>query len=155
MINLLTAVGLTPGTVHIYTQTIHITAQLTQTIHRTQLTNWEECWPCSVFASYTLAFALQMRKKHGKTSVRARGGDVGVATRYRLSGSEFEPRWGKKSFPLSYRYLGHGAHQVVNRYRGPLLEVKRQGCSVDHRYHLLPSMQSCTPALPVSPHGML
>jgi hypothetical protein len=26
--------------------------------------------PCSVIASYTLAFALQLRKKHGKTSVR-------------------------------------------------------------------------------------
>jgi hypothetical protein len=26
--------------------------------------------PCSVCASYTLAFALQLRKKHGKTAVR-------------------------------------------------------------------------------------
>jgi hypothetical protein len=30
----------------------------------------EEYGPCPVFASYTLAFALQLRKKHGKTSVR-------------------------------------------------------------------------------------
>ena len=30
----------------------------------------EECGPCPVFASFTLAFALQLRKKHGKTSVR-------------------------------------------------------------------------------------
>jgi hypothetical protein len=30
----------------------------------------EECGPCPVLASYTLAFALQLRKKHGKTSVR-------------------------------------------------------------------------------------
>jgi len=30
----------------------------------------EECGPCPVFAGYTLAFALQLRKKHGKTSVR-------------------------------------------------------------------------------------
>ena len=29
-----------------------------------------ECGPCSVFAGYTLAFALQLRKKQGKTSVR-------------------------------------------------------------------------------------
>jgi hypothetical protein len=29
-----------------------------------------ECGPCSVFASKTLAFALQLRKNHGKTSVR-------------------------------------------------------------------------------------
>jgi len=56
---LLTAIGLTPGgssTVHIYTQAIHRTTQLI----------WEECGPCPVFASYTLAFALQLRKNHGK-----------------------------------------------------------------------------------------
>jgi hypothetical protein len=29
-----------------------------------------KCGPCPVFASYTLAFALQLRKKHRKTSVR-------------------------------------------------------------------------------------
>jgi hypothetical protein len=83
----LTAIELTHGgssTVHIYTQTIHRTTQRTQTIHRTtqrtqtihrttQFTNWEECGPCPVFARYTLAFALQPRKKHGKTSVRVAG----------------------------------------------------------------------------------
>jgi len=55
---LLTEIGLTPGgssTVHIYTQTVP------------KLTNWEECGPCPVFANYTLAFALQLRKKKGKT----------------------------------------------------------------------------------------
>jgi len=65
MIYLATAVGLTPGgssTVHIYTQTIHRTTQI--------ITNLEECEPCPVFASFILAFALQLRKKHGKTSVR-------------------------------------------------------------------------------------
>ena len=30
----------------------------------------EECGPCRVFASFRLVFALQLRKKHGKTSVR-------------------------------------------------------------------------------------
>jgi len=44
MIYLLTAIVLTPGgssTVHIYTQTIHRTTQLTQTKHRTtQFTNY-------------------------------------------------------------------------------------------------------------------
>jgi hypothetical protein len=29
-----------------------------------------KCGPCPVFASYTPAFALQLRKKYGKTSVR-------------------------------------------------------------------------------------
>jgi len=32
----------------------------------------EECGPYPVFASFTLAFALQLRKKHGKTSIRVR-----------------------------------------------------------------------------------
>jgi hypothetical protein len=32
----------------------------------------EEGWPCPVFASFTLSFALQVRRKHGKTSVRVR-----------------------------------------------------------------------------------
>ena len=72
IIYLSTAVGLTPSgssTVHIYTQTIHSTTQI-QTIHRTtQLTratqittNLEECGPCPIFASFTLALALQLRK---------------------------------------------------------------------------------------------
>ena len=30
----------------------------------------KECGPCPVFACFTLTFALHMRKKHGKTSVR-------------------------------------------------------------------------------------
>jgi hypothetical protein len=74
MIYLLIAIGLTPGgssTVHIYTQTVHRATQSIQTVHRTtQLTNWAEFGPCPVFASYTLAFALQLRKEHGKTSSR-------------------------------------------------------------------------------------
>ena len=63
--------------VHIYTQTIHRTTQLTAFVGRlsgirTQSgqTNWEECGLCPVFAGFTLAFALQLRKKHGETSVR-------------------------------------------------------------------------------------
>jgi hypothetical protein len=30
----------------------------------------EECGPCPIFAGFTLVFALQLRKKHGETSVR-------------------------------------------------------------------------------------
>ena len=32
----------------------------------------KECWLCPVFASFTLVFALQLRRKHGKTSVRVK-----------------------------------------------------------------------------------
>jgi hypothetical protein len=38
-----------------------------------QLTYLEECGLCPVFASFTLAFALKLRKKHGKTSVMVAG----------------------------------------------------------------------------------
>ena len=71
MIYLLTAIGLSPGgssTVHIYTQTVHRTKQNKQYIE--QHNNLGECGPCPVLARFTLAFALQLRKKHGKTSVR-------------------------------------------------------------------------------------
>jgi hypothetical protein len=67
MIHLLTAIGFPPGgssTVHIYTQN-----NTKQTIYRTTKI-LEECGPYPVFVGYTLAFALQLRKKHGKTSVR-------------------------------------------------------------------------------------
>jgi hypothetical protein len=78
MIYLLTAIGLPPAgssTVHIYTQAVHRTTQNKQYIE--QHNNFEnntkileECGPCPDLARYTLAFALQLRKKHGKTSVR-------------------------------------------------------------------------------------
>jgi uncharacterized integral membrane protein len=67
---LLTAVGLPPdgsSTVHIYTQTVRRTTQLTTLLGRLSgirtrsgQTNLEECRPCPVFARYTLAFALQL-----------------------------------------------------------------------------------------------
>ena len=55
LVYLVTASGLTPGgssTVNIYTQTIHGTTQII----------WEECGPCPDFGSYTMAFALPVRK---------------------------------------------------------------------------------------------
>ena len=77
MIYLLTAIGLSPGgssTVHIYTQTIGRTTQITN--------NLVECGPCPVFVSFSLAFALQLRKNYGKTSVRERKTSVRVQYTY-------------------------------------------------------------------------
>jgi hypothetical protein len=72
--------------VYIYTQTVH---RIQRTEHTLQLqgkknsskkqlqrqnNNYKEkigkCGPSLIFASDTLAFALQLRKKHGKPSVR-------------------------------------------------------------------------------------
>ena len=41
-------------------------------------TKWEECGPCLVFASYTVAFALQLRKGHRKTCQDTRREPVGT-----------------------------------------------------------------------------
>jgi hypothetical protein len=66
----LTAVGLTPSgssRSHIYTQTVHI---IQRKENNTENGKIRKCGPGPVFANYTLAFALQLRKEHGKTSVR-------------------------------------------------------------------------------------
>ena len=62
---------------HVHTNnTGNVTKQTIHTIHRTtqkyieQHNNQEQCGPSPVFAGFTLAFALQLRKNHGKTSVR-------------------------------------------------------------------------------------
>jgi hypothetical protein len=38
--------------------------------HNTEKGKFGKCGPCPIFASYILAFALQLRKKNGKPSVR-------------------------------------------------------------------------------------
>jgi hypothetical protein len=48
---------------------IHNNKKIRNIHNNKKLTNFGKCGPCPVFASYTLAFALQLRKKHGKTSV--------------------------------------------------------------------------------------
>jgi hypothetical protein len=49
-------------------------------MHRTTqiTTNAAECGPCPVFTRLILAFALHLRKKHGKFSVRVRKFSVRV-----------------------------------------------------------------------------
>jgi hypothetical protein len=71
MIHLLTAIGLSPGfSIHLHTNNTQNNKYNNRTTQIT--TNVEGCGPCPVFASFTLAFALQLRKKHGKISVSVR-----------------------------------------------------------------------------------
>jgi hypothetical protein len=65
------------STVHIYTKAIHRAAQLTTLVGRisgirtqSNQTNLEERGLCPVFASYTLAFALHLRKKARKKLIQ-------------------------------------------------------------------------------------
>jgi hypothetical protein len=71
MVYLLTVIWLSPGgSTHLHTNNTQNNKNNNRTIQITA--NVEECGPCPVFESFTLAFALQLRKKHGKTSVRVR-----------------------------------------------------------------------------------
>jgi hypothetical protein len=70
MIYVLIAIVLSPvGSTQLHTNNTYNTSN-NQAIQTE--TNVEECGPCPVFASITPAFALQLRKKNGKTSVRVR-----------------------------------------------------------------------------------
>ena len=66
MIYLLTAIVLSPGGSNTHLHTKNIQNNTKQTIHRTTQ-QLDECGPCPVLASYTLTFALQPKKNHGKT----------------------------------------------------------------------------------------
>ena len=69
----LTANGLTPGgssaATDLHTKSIQNTKNKIYIAKQKKKKN-EKCGPCPFCASYTLAFALQLREKHGKTSVR-------------------------------------------------------------------------------------
>ena len=71
MIYLLTAIGLSPGgSTQLHTNNTQKNKNNNRTTQIT--TNVEKCGSCPVFASFTLAFTLQLRKKHGETSFRVR-----------------------------------------------------------------------------------
>jgi hypothetical protein len=121
--------GCHPVAVHIYTQAIHRTTQIT--------TNVEECGPCHVFASFTLAFALQLRKRHGKTSVRVRKTSVRVHYTYYQNTHTFRFKRAKvtgvckKLRQKSITFCTLQYYRVSNsrRVRG----TEKKGCIVDVR----------------------
>jgi hypothetical protein len=75
----------------------------------------EECGPCPFFANFTLAFALQLRKKHGKTSVRVgktsdRVGKTSVRVR------KTSARLRKTSVRVQYTYY-QNMHTLQNPHK--------------------------------------
>jgi hypothetical protein len=93
MVYLLTAIGLSHG------GSTHFHKNNTNNNRTTQIKpNVKECGPCPVFASFTLAFVLQLRKIHGKTSVRVRKTSV---------------RLRKTSVRVQYTYYQH-THTLQN-----------------------------------------
>ena len=120
---LLTAIGLSPGgSTHLHTNN---TENNTNNNRTTQITNnVEECGPCHVFASFTLAFALQLRKKHGKTSVRVIKTSVTVQCTYYQKKNPHTTKLSQTHTLQNQHIQTHAytfqAHRptILNRYRG-------------------------------------
>jgi hypothetical protein len=130
MIYLLTAVGLSPGgscTVHIYTQTIYRTTQITTIL--------EECGPCPIFASFTLAFALQLRKKHPKTSVRIRKTSVRVQCTYYQNTHTLQ-NLHTHADTLQNAHIRAHTHTLQNDIKSPHYKLKQTQCNC-YRIHKL------------------
>jgi hypothetical protein len=74
-------------------------------------TNVEECGPCPVFASFTLAFASQLRKNHWKSSVRVRK----ISVRLR-----------KTSVRVQYTYYQntHTYTHITKQYKTTTVQIK-------------------------------
>jgi hypothetical protein len=109
--------------VHIYTRTIHRTTQIT--------TNVEECGPCPVSTSFTLAFALQLRKKHGKTSVtvvRLRETSVRVQYTYNQNTHTLQPP------PPTHTHTHYKTqtytHTLQNNIKPPQYKLKQTQCKI-------------------------
>jgi hypothetical protein len=87
--DILTAVGLSPGgSTHLHTNNTQNNTNNNRTTQIQPIV--EECGPCPVFASFTLAFALQLRKKHGKTSVRVRKTSVRLRKTSRVQYTNYQ-----------------------------------------------------------------
>jgi hypothetical protein len=96
----------------------------------------EECGPCPVFASFTLAFALQLRKKHGKTSVRVRKTSVRVRkTSVRLRNTSVRVQYTYYQTPTHYKthtyiHTYTYTHTLQNNIKPPQYKLKQTQCKI-------------------------
>jgi hypothetical protein len=125
MTNLLTAIRLPPGGgIHLHTNN---TQNNTNNNRTTQIqTNVEECGPCPVFASFTLAFALQLRKKHGKTSVRVRKTSVRLRkTSVNVHYTYYLKQPHKHTHYKTHSYAHMRIHTLQNNTKPPQYKLKQ------------------------------
>jgi hypothetical protein len=103
---------------------MHRTSQITTEQHK-NTTNVEECGPCPVFARFTLAFALQLRKKHRKTSVRVRKTSV----RLRKTSVRIQYTYYKNTHTLENphkhtHYKTHTYTHITKQYKTTTVQIK-------------------------------
>jgi len=81
----------------------------------------EECGPCPVFAGFTLAFALQLRKKQVKSSVRVRKTSV----RLKKPQSEYSIHIIKNTHTLQNPLIHTHAHtHTTKQYKTTTVQIK-------------------------------
>jgi hypothetical protein len=129
---LLTAIGLSPGgSTNLHTNN---TWNNTNNSRTTQITtNVEECRPCPIFANFTLASVLQLKKKHGKTSVRVRK----ISVRLRKTSVRVQYTYYQNTHTLQYphkhtHYKTHTythththTHTLQNNIKPPQYKLKQ------------------------------
>jgi hypothetical protein len=87
----------------------------------------EECGPCPVFASFTLASALQLRKKHRKTSVRVRKTSIRVQYTYY-----------QNTHTLQYLNIHKHTHtHITKQYKTTTVQIKTNTVTLAIRYKIL------------------
>jgi predicted glycosyltransferase len=87
-----------------------------------------ECCPCPVFAGFTLAFVLQLRKKHGKTTVRVRKTSVKLRkTSVKLRKTSVTVQYTYKAL-TTHTLLNPLIHTLQNNIKPPQYKLKRNTC---------------------------
>jgi hypothetical protein len=94
----------------------------------------EECGPCPVFASFTLAFALQLRKNHAKTSVRVREtSDRLRKTSVRVQYTYYQNTYTLQNPHKHTHYKPHKythTHILQNNIKTPQYKLKQTQCKI-------------------------
>jgi hypothetical protein len=109
--------------VYIYTQTMHRTTQIT-TEQQKITNNVEECGLCPVFASFALAFALQLRKKHGKTLVRVQYTYYQTPTHYKThTNTHITKPTNTHTHTLTHTHTNTHTH-ITKQYKTTTVQIK-------------------------------
>jgi hypothetical protein len=92
----------------------------------------EECGPCPVFESFTLAFVLQLRKKHGKTSLRLK--ILSHSTVYILSNTPTHYKTLTNTHITKPIHTHTRIHTLINHIKPPQYKLERNAYGKSKRY---------------------
>jgi hypothetical protein len=122
MIYLLTAFGLSPGgSTLLHTNN---TQNNTNNNRTTQITNnVEDCWLFPISASYTLAFALQLRRNHRKTSIRVRKTSVRLRKTCQSTVYTLPKHPHKHTHYKTHSYTHTRIHTLQNNIKPPQYKI--------------------------------